>query len=80
MSSVKFKWQILDGYSGSARPQHVVIDETEIIDCEDEEELLQIIESAVQGDFEQKVNPGWDDSEVQKVIKTWKELRAPNET
>ncbi len=80
MSSIKFKWQVLDRYAGGSRPQHVTIDESEILDCEDEEELLQIIESAVQEDFEQKVSPGWDDSEVQKVIQSWNELRASNET
>jgi hypothetical protein len=75
MSSVKLKWQILDGYSGSSRPQYFTISEDEIADCEDEDALQQMIESAVREDFEQKVSPGWDDSEIQKVIKVWKELR-----
>jgi hypothetical protein len=80
MSSIKFRWEAFDGYLGGSRPQRVAIDESDITDCEDEDELLKFIESAVQDDFEQKVSPGWDDSEVQKLIEIWKELRAQDDS
>ena len=54
MKKVKVTWEIDDGYAGGARPQHTNLDEDDFYGCEIEEDFMEVIEEAVQADYEQK--------------------------
>jgi len=49
-------WEVDDGYAGKSRPQHTDIPDDEILDCETDEEVMQLISDSVQDDYEQKVS------------------------
>ncbi len=49
---MKITWEIEDGYVGKSRPQYTTVDDDELALCETEQEREQLIEEAVQYDFE----------------------------
>jgi len=65
---VKVTWEFDDGYGGKSRPQYTTLDESEFVDCETKEEFMEVIEEAVQADYEQKgysiENIDWGEMEV----------------
>ena len=73
---VQFTWSASDGYVGGDRPQYSTIDDSEIEDCESEEEVRELIETVVREDFEQRVGPEWRDEQEQKVIERWKQIKS----
>ena len=50
------RWQVDDGYAGASRPQYTDIDDSELEECESEEERLELVRDYVQQDFE---DLGW---------------------
>jgi len=59
---MKVRWQAEDGYAGGSRPHTVTIPDDEFEDDMDEEQRQDVIESWVQGDFDNKVS--WSIIEV----------------
>lgn len=53
---MKIIYEVEDGYVGSSRPQHVKVDDFELLDCDTIDEALELINNAVQDDFEKKVS------------------------
>ncbi len=51
---MKVYWEVDDGYVGN-RPHFTIIPDDEILDCETEEEAMQLISDSVQEDYEQKI-------------------------
>ena len=57
---MKVIWEVEDGYVGKSRPQETIIPDEDFLDwdgepCENEEERQQIINQAVQNDFDQNI-------------------------
>lgn len=52
---MKVQWAVEDGYSGKSRPQFVEIDDSEFEGCETQEEVMDVINCAIQRDFEDKI-------------------------
>lgn len=50
-------YEVDDGYAGGSRPQKFEIHESDLYDCETEEELSQLFEEIMQEDFEQSIYP-----------------------
>jgi hypothetical protein len=53
---MKVKWQVEDGYCGGSRPHETIIDDTELEECETEEEIEELIEERIKEDFNQKIS------------------------
>jgi hypothetical protein len=60
-------WKACDGYEGN-RPQGAYINEDELLDCESEEDVEELIEQTVENAFTQKVFYSYEDSETNKVL------------
>lgn len=56
---MKITYYINDGYVGS-RPKHVKVDDTDLEECETEDEKIELIEAAIQEHFKQNVSWTWD--------------------
>lgn len=52
---MKITWEVEDGYCGKSRPQFTEVDDSDLEACETEEERNQLIEEAIQEDFEQNI-------------------------
>ena len=52
----KITYEIVDGYVGGRRPQTVEVDDGELGECETADERRELIEDAVQADFENKIS------------------------
>jgi len=48
------RWQFNDGYAGKARPQYTTINDDDLAECETEEERQELIQEAVEEDFNNK--------------------------
>lgn len=53
---MKITWEVDDGYVSGARPHETIIDDEELIECSNIGEMEEVIEEAVQSDFEQNIN------------------------
>lgn len=60
---MKIKYIINDGYVGT-RTRQVHIPDADLNDCETREEKIELINTLVQEDFEQNVNPIWDQNQL----------------
>ncbi len=49
------RWEVDDGYAGKSRPQYTEIDDSELAECETQEERQQLIEDYVREDFETRI-------------------------
>jgi glutamate synthase domain-containing protein 3 len=58
---IKIRWQVDDGYAGGSRPQSTEIDKSELEQCDTFEEAKELIENAVQEDYENKVSWSYGD-------------------
>ena len=70
---MKVSWEAADGYVGKSRPQTTRIDDSDILSCETEDEVRDLVRDCIQEDFEQKVCPDYSESEVEAVLDFWKE-------
>lgn len=52
---MRITWQVDDGYAGGGRPQHTDINDSDLAECETEEEKELLIREVVQEDFEQHI-------------------------
>lgn len=72
-------YEIEDGYSGGARPQHVVINHSEIQECETLDEAVQLVEDFIRDDFANKAYPAYDQEAITRDVEAiWK--KRPAET
>ena len=78
-NNMKVNWEVEDGYIGKYRPQHTEIDDIELLECETEEEVKELIDDAVQEDFSSKIY--YSINNTDDIIKYWKEnkLNKDNE-
>lgn len=65
---MKITYQAQDGYVSGDRPLYVRIHDSEILDCESVEEAMQVIEEAIQSDFQERVTPGYDFAEIKQQV------------
>lgn len=61
---MEITWEVEDGYVGKSRPQYTEIYDDDIRECESIKEAVELIEEAVQEDFESKITWGFVDSEI----------------
>lgn len=54
---MKIIYYVEDGYISGSRPQHLNISDSDLADCETEEEKVKYIENEIQAHFEQ--NTSW---------------------
>ena len=54
-------WEVEDGYVRAARPQSTQIDDSEIKECDTKEEAMEVIESAIQDDYDNRISWYFDD-------------------
>jgi len=59
---MEIKWEVDDGYVGKSRPHFVEVDDDELAECDTEDERNEVIENAVQDDFEQTVSYFWEEA------------------
>ena len=64
---MEITWYARDGYCGDG-PQSLEIDEDDIKGCSTAEEAFDLIESAIQEDFQQKVSWSWDREDVASAV------------
>lgn len=48
-------WEVDDGYVGKSASHQTKIDDLDLEECDSEEEREELIQEAVQSDFEQKI-------------------------
>jgi len=70
---MKIDWYVDDGYVGKSRPQKTEVDESDIENCDNIEEAMQIIDDSIQEDYDQKIswfmnNREKIQEEVQKIL------------
>ena len=53
---MKIEWQVSDGYVGGRRPHTTIVDDDDLLACNNDDERIDLIYTAVQEDFEQKVS------------------------
>lgn len=70
MSEQEVNWQIEDGYVGKRRPQKTKIDNIELLECESEEEVKELIYDFVRDDFYNKISYSIDN--MNEVIEYWR--------
>lgn len=44
---MRIKWEVNDGYMGGSRPQHLELDDQDILECQDVEEAMQLVDGAI---------------------------------
>lgn len=71
---MKVEWTVADGYVNNG-PHTTKIDDSDIMNCETEHEVRNLVEECIREDFEQKVEPDWRESEVDAVVDFWKEMK-----
>ena len=66
-------WEVEDGYAGKSRPQHTMIDDEEIQECETLDEAIEVIEGYVQNDLNNNISWSYRDdglrAKLEKMIK-----------
>ena len=53
---MKAIWQVEDGYVGKSRPQETIIPDSELAECNNEEERQKWIYDYIQEDFENRIS------------------------
>jgi hypothetical protein len=48
-------WEVDDGYVGKSAPQYTDISDDDILECETDEEAMELITDSIQEDFNQKI-------------------------
>ena len=71
---IELTWEVEDGYAGKSRPQTTRIQLSDLHDCADVEEVQRFVAETIQEDFDARIAPGWDDSEMDKAIDAWKSM------
>lgn len=69
---MKVTWEVNDGYVGKSRPQTTEVNDGELTSCETFEEAMNLIEEAVQYDFEQRIS--WHHKDLAIVEDSIREL------
>ena len=70
---MEITWEVADGYVGKSRPQHTIINDEDLSECETVIEAMQIISDSIQEDFDNKItwcfrNHSNNISEIQSII------------
>lgn len=60
---MEIEWRAEDGFVNNGT-QHCNVDDDSILDCDSVADAMDMIASEIQGDFEGKVSPAWDEDEV----------------
>ena len=50
---MKVTWEVNDFYCGKSRPQYTTIDKDDFYGCETYDDYMEVVEEAVQNDYEQ---------------------------
>ncbi len=66
---MEINWTISDGYAGGARPQKLKVSDDELLECDSVESAFDLIEGAIQEDFNQKVSPAYDSNKIKAQVK-----------
>lgn len=62
-------WYVEDGYLSKSRPHHINIDEDDIADCETQSQFEELINDAIEQDFEMNVSFYFTMPEFKKVVR-----------
>lgn len=68
MGKFKTQYQIDDGYVGGDRPQHIIINEWDVIDVETEEQAESLIEEIIQQHFLERITPYMKEREREAAL------------
>lgn len=68
--SLKINWEIDDGYVSGSRPQSTRISEEDLLECETEEQVREMLEESVEDDFRNHVN--WCFSNLDELLEAWR--------
>jgi len=52
---MEISWEVEDGYVGKSRPQHTIIDDGDLSECETVDEAMQMINDSIQEDFDSNI-------------------------
>ncbi|TXH13616.1 MAG: hypothetical protein E6R03_11020 [Hyphomicrobiaceae bacterium] len=72
---IKVTWEVADGYVGG-RPQHTKVDRSEIEDALDEAEVREIVDGAIDSDFQQRICADYGEDVYTEALKIWREAQA----
>ena len=61
---MRITYQIEDGYAGASRPRYIEVNDQDLEECETMAEKEELITDMVLQDFEEKVYPVWDKSQL----------------
>lgn len=70
---IEITYQVEDGYVSGSRPLKVKIHLYEFDGCQTEEQVTEVIDSAVEEHMRQRVYPSWDTNQVQSILAKIKE-------
>ena len=73
---IEVTWEVADGYVGGKRPQRTKISHSDILDCESEEDVKELIKESIEEDFEQRISPDYGDDTYAEALKLWREAQA----
>jgi len=65
---MEISWEVEDGYCGKSRPQRTIIDDEDFEDCTTAAEVEEVINDAIQSDYDQF---GWcitDETEKDEML------------
>lgn len=71
-------WEVSDGYCGKSRPHTTKIDQSELMDCDTEGDVRELISECIQDHFEQEVSPSWEQKDEDAIVELWRTLREEN--
>jgi hypothetical protein len=74
MSEIKVKWQVDDGYAGPARPRQITLHTVDFVDCETEEQVLEVLHEIVEEEFQQRTS--WTIRNEKDVIDAWRAAKG----
>ena len=72
---IEVTWEVADGYCGS-RPHNTKIDRSEIEDALDEAEVREIVEGAIDNDFQQKICADYGEDVYTEALEIWRQAQA----
>lgn len=71
---MKVTWQVDDGYVGGSRPQYSNIPDDDILECESEEEILDLISEWIEEDYSQNIT--WHFDNKDRMLEEIRELKS----
>jgi hypothetical protein len=76
---IEVQWRVADGYAGKDRPQSTRIAHSDILMCDSEEDVRQLVEDSILDDFEQRISADYGEAAYTDVLEFWREMREDAE-